>query len=404
MTNPNPSPELKACPSGHTKTSRNNNNIYGAWWVQCADGECSWRTAGDTEADAIAAWNTRALSQTPPAPSLSTDVQSAATGLHEHDVSLKGAMPAPEEVPEGMRPWTGGDGAPDDWDGGPVLRADGRTEHSDDVTQQQWKSPIPRCKWNIVAYTPERALVEVRRNPDDQDWDNCPRCKTGSLDTGFECNACGFDALPLVHLRDACEQRGDRMHPSGLYEGEINNPIRVSSLATVAAGDDEGEASDTVAFVQDWLANADYDPTQFDKGFASAIDARVAAGIEAAAKVAESRWSVWADKAYTDTPQGDRAACADVAAAIRLVAGRGEVKWQAFAGADWSRYPDAVAVCVAAGRVSTSQIQHELGIGFNAACRLVERMEEEGISSKPNLVGVRKLLATSRSQHEGASS
>ena len=78
------------------------------------------------------------------------------------------------------------------------------------------------------------------------------------------------------------------------------------------------------------------------------------------------------------------------------------MRWQAFAGADWSRYPEAVTVCVAAGRVSTSQIQHELSIGFNLACRFVERMEEEGISSKPNLVGLRSLLATSRSQHEGA--
>jgi hypothetical protein len=39
-----------------------------------------------------------ALSQTPPAPSLPTDVQSAATGVHEHEVSLKVAMPAPGEV------------------------------------------------------------------------------------------------------------------------------------------------------------------------------------------------------------------------------------------------------------------------------------------------------------------
>ncbi len=49
----------KSCPSGHTKTTRNNNNIYKTWWVQCAQGECSWRTAGDTEAEAIDAWNTR---------------------------------------------------------------------------------------------------------------------------------------------------------------------------------------------------------------------------------------------------------------------------------------------------------------------------------------------------------
>jgi hypothetical protein len=61
-------------------------------------------------------------------------------------------------VPEGMKPWTGGDSAPDDWDGGSVLRADGQIEHSDDITIQQWKHPVPRCKWNVVAYTPARVL------------------------------------------------------------------------------------------------------------------------------------------------------------------------------------------------------------------------------------------------------
>lgn len=30
--------------------------------------------------------------------------------------------------------------------------------------------------------------------------DRCPHCG-GELDTGFECNDCGFDALPLVHSR-----------------------------------------------------------------------------------------------------------------------------------------------------------------------------------------------------------
>lgn len=56
---------LLPCPSGHTKTTRDNNNIYGAWWVKCADGECSWRTAGATEDEAIAAWNTRVQSTSP---------------------------------------------------------------------------------------------------------------------------------------------------------------------------------------------------------------------------------------------------------------------------------------------------------------------------------------------------
>jgi hypothetical protein len=69
--------------------------------IMCLNPDCGevmtrWLMSTD---EAIAAWNTRAaLSQTPPTPSLSTDVQSAATGFHEHDVSLKVAMPAPGEV------------------------------------------------------------------------------------------------------------------------------------------------------------------------------------------------------------------------------------------------------------------------------------------------------------------
>lgn len=56
-------------------------------------------------------------------------------------------------IPVGMKVWAGGDEAPDDWDGGPVVCADGHAEHPDDITRQQWKSPIPGCKWNIVGYT-----------------------------------------------------------------------------------------------------------------------------------------------------------------------------------------------------------------------------------------------------------
>ena len=57
----------------------------------------------------------------------------------------------------------------------------------------------------ILAALDSRAgdAGEVRRNPGDPNWDHCPACKTGSLDTGYECNSCGFDAQPLVHLRYA---------------------------------------------------------------------------------------------------------------------------------------------------------------------------------------------------------
>jgi hypothetical protein len=50
--------------------------------------------------------------------------------------------------------------------------------------------------------------------------DKCPACG-GELDTGHECNACNFDALPMIEFRNHCEQRAERQHPSGLYESEM---------------------------------------------------------------------------------------------------------------------------------------------------------------------------------------
>lgn len=69
-------------------------------------------------------------------------------------------IPATGEVmPEGMKPWHGGDAAPNDLDlSGRVLREDGQTEAGRDVTIQQWKRPVPRCKWNIIAYTPKPTI------------------------------------------------------------------------------------------------------------------------------------------------------------------------------------------------------------------------------------------------------
>jgi len=52
---------------------------------------------------------------------------------------------------------------------------------------------------------------------------------------------------------------------------KVDLPHRLSGPDATQTREAEG---DTVKFVQDWLMNADYDPTQFDKDFAAAIDAR----------------------------------------------------------------------------------------------------------------------------------
>lgn len=67
-------------------------------------------------------------------------------------------------------------------------------------------------------------------------------------------------------------------------------------------------------------------------------------------------------------------------------------RWEQMGGADWSRYPEAVAVCCTAERGSTSLVQRVLYIGYNQAARLVERMEEEGVLSVPDSNGARRFL------------
>ena len=56
-------------------------------------------------------------------------------------------------------------------------------------------------------------------------------------------------------------------------------------------------------------------------------------------------------------------------------------------------YDQAVALVIREGKASTSFVQRHLQIGYNRAARMVERMETEGVVSKPNHVGKREVLA-----------
>lgn len=55
-------------------------------------------------------------------------------------------------------------------------------------------------------------------------------------------------------------------------------------------------------------------------------------------------------------------------------------------------YGQAVAAVVGNQNASVSFVQRKLSLGYNAAARLVERMEAEGIVSRPNQVGKRECL------------
>ena len=55
-------------------------------------------------------------------------------------------------------------------------------------------------------------------------------------------------------------------------------------------------------------------------------------------------------------------------------------------------YDKAIAIVANERKVSTSYIQRRLMIGYNRAARLIERMEEDGMISKPNHQGKREIL------------
>lgn len=61
-------------------------------------------------------------------------------------------------------------------------------------------------------------------------------------------------------------------------------------------------------------------------------------------------------------------------------------------------YSQAVAIVLRDRKASTSYIQRRLGIGYNRAATLIERMEEEGIISAANHAGKREVLISSEEE------
>ena len=64
-------------------------------------------------------------------------------------------------------------------------------------------------------------------------------------------------------------------------------------------------------------------------------------------------------------------------------------------------YDQAVAVVLRDGKASTSYVQRRLGVGYNKAASLIERMEKEGIISKPNHSGKREILVPTEADIDG---
>ncbi|MBB5536643.1 DNA translocase FtsK [Rhizobium giardinii] len=64
-------------------------------------------------------------------------------------------------------------------------------------------------------------------------------------------------------------------------------------------------------------------------------------------------------------------------------------------------YDQAVAIVLRDGKASTSYVQRRLGIGYNRAASLIERMEQEGIIGPANHAGKREILVPTESEITG---
>ena len=120
---------------------------------------------------------------------------------------------SPQPVPAGMKTWLGGDTAPDDWDGGPVLRRHGGLSMPNGAFA--WSSNAGGLG-NIIAYTPARVL-------------NLPEPVPATNQAG-----------EVERLRAALEQI-DRINGGADWNG--TRTIARAALATQPATSQEGEGT-----------------------------------------------------------------------------------------------------------------------------------------------------------------
>ena len=89
-------------------------------------------------------------------------------------------------------------------------------------------------------------------------------------------------------------------------------------------------------------------------------------------------------------PQYLNAVTADPEAELAMAAAAAGGAAGATGGGDL--YDQAVAIILRDQKVSTSYVQRQLRIGYNKAADLIDRMEAEGVISKPNVAGKREIL------------
>ena len=60
--------------------------------------------------------------------------------------------------------------------------------------------------------------------------------------------------------------------------------------------------------------------------------------------------------------------------------------------AETQLYKKAIQIVAESQKASTSYLQRQLRVGYNSAARLIERMEKDGLVSRPDHVGRREVL------------